>query len=335
MNKLLVGLGLVIAFAVAVTGLATLLNGVFGCHIAIEGTEAPADVRGGIILLCLALTILLCLLPFVHARLSQLLSTYRLLILPYLALTLGITGLPVYLQFNRGAPYADAHAALWRGDAAFFREAKNLQSLKSEERERLFAETIRHKRADIARLLAPTLNNLSGNPESPNAFLAAYTANAEILQLLIDHNADLSYREPLTGNGLLHQIVSGKGDTREQLQCLRLLHKRNMLDVNATGNFGTTPLMIAAERGNTAVVKQLIALGAAANQQDQSKSTALHKVCDKTIVYPDTSELPRLEVAQILLRAGADPGQKNAVGYDCVELAKAAGFRKLAASLRH
>jgi len=154
------------------------------------------------------------------------------------------------------------------------------------------------------------------------------------LQLLIDRNADLSYREPLTSNGFLHQIVSGKGDTREQLQCLRLLHKRNMLDVNATGNFGTTPLMIAAERGNTAVVKQLIAFGASANQQDRGKSTALHKVCDKTIVYPDTSELARLEVAKLLVKAGAEPGQRNAIGYDCHELAKAAGFSKLAASFR-
>ena len=102
-----------IAFAVAVTGLATLLNGVFGCHIAIEGTEAPADVRGGIILLCLALTILLCLLPFVHARLSQLLSTYRLLILPYLALTLGTFGgvyiaggiVPRFLDFFKASGF--------------------------------------------------------------------------------------------------------------------------------------------------------------------------------------------------------------------------------------
>lgn len=331
MKKLLVALGFVIAFAVAVTGLATLLNGALGCHIAIEGTEAPADTRGGIILLCLALTIFLFCLPFTFGRLARLLTAQKLLVIVYLAFAVALTALPVYLAANQDAPYIDAQAALSRGDAAFFREAQNLQALKNQEREWLFAETIRHKRTDIARLVAPTLNNLNGAPESPNASLAAYTANAEILEMLIDRGADLSYREPLTGAGLIHQIVSGAGKPADQLRCLSLLKKRKMLDANAVADFGTTPLMIAAERGSEEVVKLLIANGADVNIADKVGSTALHKACDKTIVYPDTPESARLVVAKLLMRAGADARQKNQLGQDCASLAASSGFRLLAA----
>jgi hypothetical protein len=322
----------VIAFAVAVTGLATLLNGALGCHIAIEGTEAPADTRGGIILLCLALTIFLFCLPFTFGRLARLLTAQKLLVIVYLAFAVAFNRLTrLFWLLTKTLRTSMLKPHLSRGDAAFFREAQNLQALKNQEREWLFAETIRHKRTDIARLVAPTLNNLNGAPESPNASLAAYTANAEILEMLIDRGADLSYREPLTGAGLIHQIVSGAGKPADQLRCLSLLKKRKMLDANAVADFGTTPLMIAAERGSEEVVKLLIANGADVNIADKVGSTALHKACDKTIVYPDTPESARLVVAKLLMRAGADARQKNQLGQDCASLAASSGFRLLAA----
>lgn len=317
MKKLLVALGLVIAFAVAVTGLATLLNGVFGCHIAIEGTEAPADVHGGIILLCLALTLLLCLLPFVHTRLSQLLSLHKLLVIPYFAVAMGITGFPVFLEFNRGTAYTDAHAALWRGDAAFFREGRNTEALKDDELARLFAETIRHERADIARLIAPALKNLSGDPESPNVFLAAHTANTEILQLLMDRDADLSYKTPGTQEGLLFQLVTGAGSEKDQIRFLRYLARRQLLDVHTIGYSGRTALMAAAEAGHAAVAKTLLHFGTKVDQRDERGNTALLRACEAPFGNLDAAEMKRLETIRVLIDAGADPFAKNSIGTSC------------------
>ncbi len=329
MKQIFVGLGFVVAFAVAVTGLATLLNGLFGWRIALEGTEAPAETMGGVILLCLAVSITLLLLPFTIARIGDLLRRHAVLILPYVLVMIAITAIPVYHSMRTAAPYSEAHAALWKGDTNFFADAENLRKLKDGERERLFAESIRHEHTAIAKHLAATLTSLTGTAEAPNGFLAAYTANAEVLQLLIDREADLSYREQLTGTGIVHQIVSGKGTPQKQIQCIRLLHRRRMLDVDPKGDFGTTPLMIAAERGHTGVVQLLLKLGAPVRSQDNARSTALHKACDKTIVYPDTTEIARLEVIELLLKAGADAKAVNATGDSCRSLAERSAFSRI------
>lgn len=328
--KLLVAFGFVLSFAVAVTGLATVLNGLFGWHISLEGTEAPADAIAGTFLFCLAGSIAMVCVPFAHGRLRALLLKRKLLIAPYVLATIAITAAPLALAFKVESPYAEAHAALWRGENEVFTDGAKLEKIEEGDRQKLFAESIRHNRADIARLIAPTLLNLTGERDSPNAFLAAYIGNAEILSLLIKRNADFSFRQPLTGTGIVHQIVSGKGSTANQVTCLRLLRRQGLFDANATGNFGTTPLMIAAERGNFEVVSLLLEYGAAVNQQDESKSTALHKACDKTIIYPDTSEAARIAVLKRLVKAGGIPSARNSSGDNCKSLAERAGFGRLA-----
>ncbi|AFM12294.1 ankyrin repeat domain-containing protein [Turneriella parva] len=333
MIKFFAGFGLLIAFAVVVTGIATLLNGLFSLGIAIEGTMAPADARAGFILICIGLSLALLCVPAFEGPLQRRLSTQKLLLVPYLAMILALAVLPIFFAYRADAPLMAAQQALSRGDAAFFKNGAAWQGLTVTERERLFSQSLRLKNVTIAKLLAADLQNLTGEPDSPNAFLAAYTANAEIFELLIERGADLSYREPLTGTGLMHQIVSGAGKPEDQLRCLEILSKRQMLDVNAVADFGTTPLMIAAERGNAMIVKFLLTHGADVNLKDKVASTALHKTCDKTIVYPDTAETARLVVAKLLIRAGADSREKNQLGQDCASLAASSGFMKLAAEL--
>jgi len=122
MKKLLVALAVVIAFAVGVTGVATLLNGLFNWRLSIEGTQAPADARAGVVLICLGLSIALVCLALVWTPLSARLRRHKLLVLPYAALILSFAVLPIRLMLKSEVAFADAQSALSRGDLRFFKK---------------------------------------------------------------------------------------------------------------------------------------------------------------------------------------------------------------------
>lgn len=88
--------------------------------------------------------------------------------------------------------------------------------------------------------------------------------------------------------------------------------------VNAPGAEGLTPLMLAAGRGDAAVVAALLAAGADANAADERGFTALFHAChnaDEDRGYPD--------VVTTLIVAGADKEAK--IGYGVRPLMYAAG----------
>ena len=70
---------------------------------------------------------------------------------------------------------------------------------------------------------------------------------------------------------------------------------RNGADINAENNHGDTPLMIASQRGNLEIVKELLSYGVDVNVRDNDRNTALQYALDYD--YP--------EVAQLLKQHGA------------------------------
>ena len=80
-------------------------------------------------------------------------------------------------------------------------------------------------------------------------------------------------------------------------------------DVNATNDFGGTPLLTSArETESPEQMKLLIAAGAKVNARDSEEESALHKLA--WFGYPKQN----VETARILLEAGADIGLKNSNG---------------------
>jgi len=120
--------------------------------------------------------------------------------------------------------------------------------------------------------------------------------------------------------------------------------------VNAAGPGGVTPLMVAAVRGQRAIVACLLAAGAAVDAVDDRGFTALFHGCydpDEDRGHPDVVELllaagadkeakigfgvrplmyaagnGEAGVVEVLLRAGADPLARNEVGRTALMMVK-------------
>lgn len=74
-----------------------------------------------------------------------------------------------------------------------------------------------------------------------------------------------------------------------------------LIDVNQRGNFGNTPLHVAAVQGDVDAIELLLSAGADPNALGELGNTPLH----------DAVISEKLDVIAVLLRAGADPGKRN------------------------
>lgn len=334
MRLLLLGIGYVIAFAVAVTGLASLLNGLFGWRLSVEGTVAPADVGAATMLIGFSLNLTMLLQAFSGGRVQNFLRRNRLAILPYALLACALTAAPVAIAYSPGKTSSEAHAALIGDLPGFFEDKANINGLTSSQRQMLFGEAIRRGRAKIARLLAPHLPDLRGDDHSNYASLVMHAADAELLQVLIDLDADFSNRAELTNDGLLAQLIGGAGTESHQISCIALMRKHRLLIVNDANKFGTTPLMIAAVRGSARVAAELLKHGAEVNARDDAGGTAVLKACERSFVYPDSREEGKLAALRVLKAKGADMRAVNAAGQNCIRLAEQSGYNKIKAFMK-
>lgn len=119
----------------------------------------------------------------------------------------------------------------------------------------------------------------------------------------------------------LQAIAQGRSDDA------RILLKRGA-DPNARlpgsrRENGPTALMLAAMRGDVAVVTDLLRKGARLNETDQRGGDALKAAASSGA----------LRVAKLLLQAGANPATQNSEGYDALSLSVVGGFEDLVREL--
>lgn len=96
---------------------------------------------------------------------------------------------------------------------------------------------------------------------------AAMLGNPAMAKLLLDHGANVKFRDKL-GNTPLHWAAD-RGNT----ELVDLLLAANA-PVNEENKQGITPLMMAAGRGQVAVVRQLLKRGADASKRDYTGQDA-------------------------------------------------------------
>lgn len=93
-------------------------------------------------------------------------------------------------------------------------------------------------------------------------------------------------------------------------------------DINALRYDTETPLIIAAQRGFTPIVKILLTRGVSANYKNNYGETVLMKAAEKSY----DSETSKAETIRLLLERGADPNAVKDEGYNCrTPLINAAG----------
>lgn len=198
---------------------------------------------------------------------------------------------------------------------------------------------------------------------------AARRGLGDLMRLLLAHGADASVRSE-GGNTVLHAAAQAEPETGmphegSPEECERLCRKllagyaeniRALVaagaDVNAVNDAGETPLSLAVQRMEPALVEVLLAQGADARHQDAAGNTMLHLIARTKPHYFPVSESCSAEVREAhehwnrcraaryhaavsaLLAAGADPHAVNAAGETPLSLADKNGNTELVKLLR-
>jgi ankyrin repeat protein len=152
----------------------------------------------------------------------------------------------------------------------------------------------------------------SRNNDGYTPFLRAWKSgrNPDILQLFLDHNADVRVCDD-KGNTPLH-FAAEIG----HLEFAQILLERNA-DVNSQNKHGSTPLLLASELGHPDLVQLLLGRSADLYLRDSDGDTPLH--C--------AAVGGKLEVARILLKLNVDVNSRDLKGSTPLHLASKGSWR--------
>ena len=170
-----------------------------------------------------------------------------------------------------------------------------------------------HGYPDVCRILLERNAEVdSQNTDGDTPFLKSWKngRNADILQLFLDHNADVRVCD---GEGYTPLHVAARNGLLELAQTLL---ERNA-DVNCQNNHGSTPLLLASEYGYLDVVRLLLDHNADLNLRDSDGDTPLH--C--------AALGGQLEVTQLLLKLNVEVNSRNVKGSTPLHLASMGSWR--------
>lgn len=187
--------------------------------------------------------------------------------------------------------------------------------------------------------LGASANPLPDSLQRPLA-LAAMNANADLVQLLLDHGADpkrfeigmaagmdLSFAQLGKSGGKPEKAASLPLLTRptkpgDRDKTIRLLAKHGM-PLEQRNPKGFTPLLNAAYMGNTEAVQTLLDLGATPDAADNEGFNALHSAAEQGYV----------KVVELLLAKGAKPDVPNGTGRTAMDCAAIGGHHEIVTRL--
>jgi ankyrin repeat protein len=161
--------------------------------------------------------------------------------------------------------------------------------------------------------------------------MAAAAHRCEIAQALLDRGADFSAKNRRGAQPLHYAADANAGNPTAQAATITCLIRAGA-DPNATDKSGVTPLHRAVRTRCAAAVEALLAGGAAPRGRNGSGSTPLHLAVQNTGASnsgaPHAIEQQRL-IIDLLLRAGANPDDRDENGKAVHDAAKADWIRAL------
>jgi len=128
-------------------------------------------------------------------------------------------------------------------------------------------------------------------------FLCASKGYLPIADLLIQRGADINRKMDFDGTVCLHHAASNG-----QFEICEFLIEKGC-GVNSRDKLGRTPLMDAAEIGNSAVIQVLVDNKADVNSEDKERHTALSYCID----FINNKEKKFFDAAMLLVKSGANP----------------------------
>jgi hypothetical protein len=194
---------------------------------------------------------------------------------------------------------------------------------------------------------ADAVNVDTGEGRTP-LIVAAMATRPVLVKVLLDHGADpvREADDAAIGNAVTAAFFAMNGaqpmgqvdkpDARrheDALEVLRLLAaKRTGLDLLVRrGPTQVSALMIAAQAGALDAVRILIEAGADPNVANAGKYTALDYAVDRAPSWSSASAADRVEIARLLLAAGARVDHRAADHMSSVERARSSGIPAMAA----
>ena len=160
--------------------------------------------------------------------------------------------------------------------------------------------------------------------------LAAWYGDLEMVQVLLDYEADVNARghDEWTPLHLVTQGIDSFGILQHGPQMLadvaRLLLEHGA-DVTALTNYGETPLHTAAKWKTVEVIRVLIEHGADVGAKNNRSSTPLHNAVEHLYAV----EHRTVEVVRVLLEHGANVGAEDDRGSTPFQIASAGGEKDI------
>jgi len=145
--------------------------------------------------------------------------------------------------------------------------------------------------------------------------MCASSCNWDGFRVLMDHKVGLELATPHGGTAL--RYAAGYG----QLAMVNELLAKGASANQATQNSGETPLINACEWGHSQVALALLSSGAEVNARDKSGRTALHHAISPILNIP---------LVELLLEKGADPKVADNSGTTPITRARLLGYEELA-----
>ncbi|XP_046567997.1 ankyrin repeat and KH domain-containing protein mask-like [Haliotis rubra] len=115
--------------------------------------------------------------------------------------------------------------------------------------------------------------NSRRNDNRTPVMIAGRWGHRDVVELLVDHRANLSLRD-VHGYNILHL-----GSHGEYVEVLKYVLSQDTEDINSRANDNKTPVMVAGERGHRDVVELFVKRGANLSLTDRSRSNILHYAC--------------------------------------------------------
>ena len=160
--------------------------------------------------------------------------------------------------------------------------------------------------------------------------VAARAHQVAACRTLLDHDAAPSARDRL-GNSPVHAACDARAPTTDhQIDTLRLLHERGA-DLDASNDRGVRPLHVAVRARGLEAVRFLLERGVELDVRDSArKSTPLRRAVTNTGAGGTAgSQEIALEIARLLLDAGADPSARDAKGRTVLDSIRSPSMRAL------
>lgn len=179
---------------------------------------------------------------------------------------------------------------------------------------------ITDNRNDSIKLLLSrsSIVNASNNKGELPIHLAVRIRNTHAIKLLLQHGASL------LDETVSHDIVLFISIQRSDYQMVKNLVRLFYANVNVGNSMGVTPLHVAIETGNLAMIKLLIELGANVNLRCANGSTPIHYAVSRG----------NYSAAKLLLKYGANVNTQDQDGNTPLHIAVNSNFTNIAQLLR-